>query len=193
MTLDRISRNITWSHRWPRLKGKWNVYSFYVMTSGDGYGSEAFKPPFRLNWHLCCHFFISQRALSRTCMSRSSRGSEMKYRHVCLAAHGRELELHLDGLNDIAARKWAVSRSDIMTCERTQLSWTLSHARWNPTLCHQLPSDSLALIGHGLSDGLLQGRSWKSDKVQFLQKNEGSGARWWFEFSTFTLSYQLKT
>lgn len=49
----------------------------------------------------------------------------MSYCHVYLVANDKELELHVDRLNDRAVRKWAVSN---MTCEHTQLWWTLRHS-----------------------------------------------------------------
>lgn len=46
----------------------------------------------------------------------------------------KELELQLNRLNDIAARKWAVSKSGIMTCEHTRSFGGLCHTVKSYTL-----------------------------------------------------------
>lgn len=70
----------------------------------------------------------------------------MNYCHVCLAQYDKELEFHIDRLNDIAAKKQAVNKSDIMTFECKKLWWTLSHGE---TL-HSVNSKFM-FIGHGVS------------------------------------------
>lgn len=112
----------------------------------------------------------------------------MKYCHVCLAANDEELELHVDRLNDKAARKWAVSKSDIMTCERTQLSWTLSHSEILHSVTHwQLHAHrSWCVATHSF-----RAEASNLAETSFLM-NAGSGARRVLEFSTFTLSDWLK-
>lgn len=77
------------------------------------------------------------------------KGIEMKYCHVYLTAHVEQLETHQDVLSDIAARNWAVSKSDIKTRKRTH------GPLWNSTLRHCLPADGF-VPGQGVYNTLLQ-------------------------------------